>query len=91
MKESRHCPAVGQPPGLRSLSWQRLSSLSHGAPLSLSLCVYTLVAMAAAGPRGVATKGLGGHEVAHILLGFRPHLVGEIHYDPFPWKSSLHG
>ena len=59
--------------------------------LSLSLCVYTLVAMAAAGPRGVATKGLGGHEVAHILLGFRPHLVGEIHYDPFPWKSSLHG
>ena len=79
MKESRRRPAP--PPSRLSLSapgrqrdnllasaafYSGASPLCPTAPLS----VYTLVAMAAAaGPRGAATKGPGGHE------GGRPHLT----------------
>ena len=59
------------------------SPLCPTAPLS----VYTLVAMAAAGPRGAATKGPGGHEAREVAPILRPQLVVEICYKLPPWKK----
>ena len=74
MKESRRRPAPPAPPPspwppaekwtgnlLASAAFYGSASpLCPAAPLS----VYTLVAMVATGPRGAATKGPGGREVA---------------------------
>ena len=71
MKESRRRPAPPPSPWPPAEKWTgnllasaafygSASPLCPAAPLS----VYTLVAMVATGPRGAATKGPGGREVA---------------------------